>query len=205
MMGEVPLLVEVLMQVKLLVNVSTNMDAELHANLAYNQFIGVDELGFTVGNGAFSPVFTPANLDPLVTYSVTGAAHGEVDLATLLGVEMTLVVNGVDVSVMPGAWVWMNGAINATVDEGSPGTTAEKEACVGGSIGIGLGPGVVFGAGVDLIPIAQAAAQGCNNTVATACASPVGKAANCAVESFLPGDVNACQAPAPPRSQSQSP
>merc|ERR1711988_1485709 len=95
---------------------------------------------------------------------------------------------------MPGAWVWLNGAINATVDQASPGIASNKQACIGGDIGVGVGPGVVFGAGVDLIPIAQAAAQKCNSTVSDACSNPIGKAANCAVESFLPGDINACQA-----------
>ena len=194
-LGPLPVLVQVSYQVKALVNFTAQLDAQFSAQLNYSQFFGFEELGVSINDGTVTWMVNAGSFVPDVTHKLEGDASGVVDFKSLVGVELTVMVNGVEAKALVGAWVKLGGSfsINALFEGNGlsvGGTTSEY--CVSGELSAGVAPGLRVEAGVGLVDVLQSFQAQCSPSLSEMCDNPYGRVADCFANAVL--RVDPCQA-----------
>ena len=181
-LGDLPVMVQVQYQVKALVDFTAHANAQFSAQLNYSQFFGFDDLSVSVANGKANWNFAAASFVPDMTHSLHGDASGVIDFKTLVGVELTVLVNGVEAKALVGAWVKLKGSFDIRLAlEGTGLTIGSKSSnyCVKGQLNAGIAPGLRIKAGVGLVDALESFTTQCSPKVAKACENQYGRVAEC--------------------------
>jgi len=182
--GTLPVMVEVFYQVKSLVSIRSKVTAEFTALLNYSQFFGFEELGVVIGDGKAAWRYQPSAVAPNITTRLEGNVAGEIDFKALVGVELTVIVNGIEAQILVGAWGKLKGNFNVNMLLEGTGLAIGNEyrkVCISGKLNAGVAPGLRLKAGLGLATALQSFVGNCQPCATKICDNPYAKVADCFV------------------------
>jgi len=181
-LGTLPVMVQVLYQVKALVDFTAHANAQFTAQLNYSQFFGFDDLSVSIADGKVNWNLKAGSFVPDVKHSLYGDANGVIDFKSLVGVELTVLVNGVEAKALVGAWVKLKGSFDIKLAlEGAGLSFGSKsdDYCVSGQLNAGIAPGLRVKAGTGLADALQSFTAQCAPKVAKTCDNSYARVADC--------------------------
>merc|ERR1712086_811118 len=194
MLAEVPVLVQVSYQIKTLIDFTAKVDASFNAQLNYSQFFGFKELGVSLSDGKAAWTVKADSFVPEVAHTLGGDASGVIDLKSLVGVELTVAVNGVKAKALIGGWSALNGDFNIGMLADGTGLSVNNKAsefCGSGHLKAGLAPGLRLKVGTGITDVLKSFVAQCGPTVSKTCDTKAGKVANCWVNAV--GEFDPCK------------
>ena len=154
----------------------------------------------SVSNGKAAWNVKADSFVPEVAHKLVGDASGVMDFQTLVGVELTVAINGVEAKALIGGWSEINGDFNIGMVDGT-GSSVDNKAngfCGSGHLKAGLAPGLRLEVGTGITNVLKSFVAQCGPTISKTCDTKQGKVADCwvnAVGEFDPckDAENACQ------------